>query len=354
MEKIGIEKAEAGMILSKSIFDVNGGILFDEGTKLTGENISTLKLLGFSHIHIYSNISTKLEISNEVIDMIRTEAKAAIKELIDRYFTSNRQDSDRIKNIINDIIEQIIANRDVVAILHELKHHDDYTYRHSINVCIYSVATAMMLGYDEEELKEIGMGAILHDIGKLQIPKYILGKGGPLTIEEFNEIKTHTVLGYEMLKNWEYNKISTADIALMHHERCDGTGYPNRLKFNQVLESVRIVMVADVYDALTSDRAYRQKQSPDAVMSYINDLGMHQFDRSIVSSFKKCISIYPVGTGIVLNTMEKGIVLKVNMDMPTRPVIRIIVDSDGKKIEDYQEIDLAAKWDVFIVDSYDL
>lgn len=354
MEKIKILEVREGMVLSEPITASDGKVIFEEGMQLTNENIEMLKTLGVSDVSVYRNIIGKYEVPEDIINMVREEARQAIEVFIDRYFTSNRQDMAKVKKTVSNIVNEIISVKEIVAILYRLKNHDEYTFTHSINVCLYSISTAMVLLYDEQMLMELGIGAILHDIGKLRIPKSILAKPGSLTVEEFNDIKKHSTFGYEMLSDWKYNKISPANIALKHHERCDGTGYPNQLTFGDIDESVRIVMIADVYDALTSNRVYRQKQSPDVVMSYINDLGVNQFDKSIVNSFKKCISIYPVGTGIILNTGEKALVLKVNMDMPTRPVIRLLYDSDGTKIDEYKEKDLTKEWDIFIIDSYDL
>lgn len=293
-------------------------------------------------------------ISDSVYEDINTQARERVRMLVDSYFTTNRIDSEKMKEIITGTMDKVLEDRRIIQNLYDIKCYDEYTFGHSINVSVYSVATAIGMGYMEEELKELGTGAVLHDIGKLDVSAEILKKPAQSTVDEFKQIKKHTTYGYKRLKDFEYKKISPAYIALNHHERCDGTGYPNRIQAEDIYECVRIVMIADVYDALTSKRVYREKQSPDTVMSYINDLGMHQFDKNIVNYFKKSIAIYPVGTGVVLNTSEKALVLKVNVDVPTRPLVRMLYDSQGNKIENYKEVDLGKEWQLFIVDSCDL
>jgi HD-GYP domain-containing protein (c-di-GMP phosphodiesterase class II) len=142
----------------------------------------------------------------------------------------------------------------------------------------------------------LGVGALLHDIGKLKIPEEILKKPSQLTVEEFEEIKKHTTYGYEILKNFENISMESAFIALGHHERFDGSGYPLQLRGENIYQFARIVAVADVYDALTSDRVYRKKLKPHESVEYITSLGTDHFDKEIVDNFIKHIAVYQLGT----------------------------------------------------------
>lgn len=354
MRKTAIHEIEEGTILAKPVLRHDGSEMLMPGTQITVKSIKQLAAKNISEVYVTDNIFEDIEVPYQVCEQTKHKGQSHVRRLVDSCFTSVSKDSDKIKQLINSVMDYVLEDVNVLKGLHYLKLLDDYTFGHSLNVAIYSIATANELAYAQEDLRELGIGAVLHDIGKLKIPETILKKPAQLTVDEFNKVKKHTVFGCEFLKGLAYRNISPAYIAMTHHERCDGTGYPRRLKADDIEECVRIVMIADVYDALTSDRVYRSRQSPDAVMGYINDLGMHQFDKNMVNCFKKSIAIYPVGTGVVLNTMEKAMVLKVNVDMPTRPVICLVYDEQGNRLSDYKEVDLSKEWSLFIVDSYDL
>lgn len=354
MRKTAIHEIEEGTILAKPVLGHGGNELIKPGTQLSAESVKKLAGADISEVYIADDIFEDIEISRHIFEQTGSEAKSRTRRLVDSCFTSVSKDSGEVKQLINGVMDYVLEDTNVLKGLHYLKLLDDYTFGHSVNVAVYSIATAKELSYTHDDLRELGIGAALHDIGKLRIPGKILKKPAQLTVDEFNKVKKHTIFGCEFLKKLPYRNISPAYIAMNHHERCDGTGYPNRLKGDDIEECTKIVMIADVYDALTSDRVYRNKQSPDTVMSYINDLGMHQFDKSMVNFFKKSIAIYPVGTGVVLNTMEKAMVLKVNVDMPARPVVCVVYDEQGNKLSSYKEVDLSKEWSLFIVDSYDL
>ena len=195
---------------------------------------------------------------------------------------------------------------------------------------------------------------MLHDIGKLCIPQEIIKKPSQLTLNEFEIIKKHTVFGYEILKKSGKVNLVSAYIAFGHHERYDGSGYPLQLKNDNIQLCARIVAVADVYDALTSDRVYRKKLKPNEVYEYITSLGANHFDPRVIENFVKYVTIYPVGTGVLLNSKERGLVIKDNRCMPTRPVVRIVYDDRMNRNKNLREIDLSEQTNVFIVDGCEL
>ncbi|HPW41973.1 MAG TPA: HD-GYP domain-containing protein, partial [Bacillota bacterium] len=194
--------------------------------------------------------------------------------------------------------------------------------------------------YDEEKLRELGMGAMLHDIGKTRIPHEILNKPESLTKEEFELVKKHTSYGYELLKRSDVLSTYASYIALTHHERHDGEGYPLGLRGEEIHEFARIVSVADVFDAITSDRVYKKRINVNEAVEYLIGMGDHQFDYNIVRSFIEHITIYPPGTCVLLNSGEKAIVVDVNKKYPNRPIVRILADGEGQIPTVPVEIDL--------------
>ncbi len=351
MRRVNIDSIQIGVKLARTIFNSDGGVLLTKGIDLKESYIEKLKKYGVSEIYLDDELSADLIIEDIMRDQTRNEAVVLVKKMMNSYHFSTSLDIEGVKEMVNKIIDELLGNRDILYNLSEIKSVDDYTFEHSVNVCILSIITGIGLGFDLQRLRDLGTGAMLHDIGKLSIPQEILKKPSQLTVDEFEEIKKHTVFGYEMLKKTEKVNLVSAYIAFGHHERYDGSGYPLQLKNDNIQIYARIVAVADVYDALTSDRVYRKKLKPNEVYEYITSLGVNHFDPKVIESFVKYVTLYPVGTGVQLNTRERGLVIKDNRSMPTRPVVRIVYDDRMKRQSISKEIDLSQQTNIFIVDS---
>ncbi|MCX8129948.1 MAG: HD-GYP domain-containing protein [Clostridia bacterium] len=354
MRRISIENCHEGMILGKTIFSDGSRILLNEGVELKQSYIERLKLYNVSEIYIQDELSSDIFISDVVDERTRIEAKALVKSVMEDCRKNSRIDSDRAKLMVDRIIDELLSQRDILVNLSDIKTTDDYTFAHSVNVCILSLITGMKLGLNQLRLKDLGVGALLHDIGKTLVPAEIIKKPGELTDEEYETVKQHTVLGHNILKADLDISISSAFVAFGHHERYDGSGYPMGLKGDNIHLFARIVAIADVYDALTSDRVYHKKMKNHEAIELITTVGAHQFDNEILQCFIKNIAMYSMGTGVILDTGERGIVVDCNKDFPTRPVIRIVYRANGEKVNVYEEIDLTKKLNVFVMDSCEL
>lgn len=350
MRRVNIESINFGVKLARTIFSSDGGILLEQGVELRESYIEHLKNHGISEVYLEDDISQDIVVKDVIRDQTRSDAVVLVKKLMTNYQFTNSIDVEAVKKTVNEILDELLGNDDILYNLSEIKSVDDYTFEHSVNVCILSLITGIGLGFDISRLRDLGTGAMLHDIGKLLIPREILKKPSQLTVEEFEEIKKHTILGYELLKKSGRVSLTSAYIAFGHHERYDGSGYPLQLKNENIHMYARIVAVADVYDALTSDRVYRKKLKPNEVFEYITSLGIHHFDPNVIENFVKYVTVYPVGTGVLLNTRERGIVVRDNRSLPTRPVIRIVYDENMKKKAVSKDIDLSEHTNIFIVD----
>ncbi|MEG1003949.1 MAG: HD-GYP domain-containing protein [Clostridium sp.] len=236
-----------------------------------------------------------------------------------------------IFSISKDILDEITSDDMILSTLLDLKNKDDYTYKHSINVAIFSLALGISLNFKIEDLKDLFIGALLHDVGKIFIPSSILLKNGPLSEEEFIIMKKHPQKGYDyLLKNLKLSNRSLI-ISLEHHERIEGSGYPNNLNFNEIDIFSKIVSIADVYDALTSRRSYRDPVCASDALDYLYKNSCKTFDKSLVDIFSKLIMPYPCGTIVELNTGDIGIVLKTYVNFPLRPTLKIVKSSKKKK-----------------------
>ena len=202
---------------------------------------------------------------------------------------------ENIKYAINNLVDEILSSRDIMINLSDLRTVDEYTFSHCVNVAILSIVIGKTIGLNALRLRDLGIGAILHDIGKTQVPNKILNKPASLNDEEIKVMKAHSVLGYELLKkHCEINSLSKG-IVLFHHERIDGSGYPFGKAGEDIHLFSRIVAITDTYDAMTSNRVYRSKVSNAQALEFLVGMGNFHYDSDLVKTFMKHINIYPVG-----------------------------------------------------------
>ena len=197
--------------------------------------------------------------------------------------------------VVEDVAESVSRNASALISLARLKTQDDYTYMHSVAVCALMVSLARQLGMDEAATREAGLAGLLHDVGKMLVPSAVLNKPGRLTDEEFAVIKHHPQRGYDLLKNGDAAPLSALDVCLHHHEKMDGSGYPGKLKGEEISLLARMGAVCDVYDAITSNRAYKSAWDPAVSLQRMAQWAGH-FDTAVFQAFVKSLGIYPVGS----------------------------------------------------------
>ncbi|MGB9804909.1 HD-GYP domain-containing protein, partial [Desulfofundulus sp.] len=209
--------------------------------------------------------------------------------------------------------------------LTEICSADMYTYAHSVDVCVLALTVGVKFGYEKKDLLRLGIGGLLHDLGKSKVPPEILNKPGKLTPEEFREIKKHPAYGYKIiLESQDRIDPRSAAVILNHHERYDGTGYPRGLKGDEIDEMSAICSVADVYNAITTDRVYRKAHPPHEAYEMIMASGDLMFSSRIVEAFLKCVLPYPPGSVVRLSSGLVGVVLRVKQGFPFRPVLKLV------------------------------
>ena len=349
MRKVSLDRTRAGVRVARTILSLDGVVLLSAGTILTDEMINTLLEYNYTEIYIEDDISNGVVPFESVKEEIVTEVKAKIKNILTEQSVKIPVDSKKIIEIVEKLLSNILQNDYIIMSLSDIRSVDDYTFSHSVNVCILSLITGITLGIKGDNLKDLGTGALLHDIGKIMVSEEILQKPSCLSLNEYDEVKRHTVYGYEILKSYKDISTTAQTIALYHHERIDGSGYPYNLKNGDIPISARIVAVADVYDALTTNRVYRKKMLPHEVVDYLYSLVNKHFEKTVLDAFTKRIASFPVGTAVLLNTGEKGLVARYNADTPNRPIIRIIMDESGKMLVSHKEVNLSKRLDYRIV-----
>lgn len=341
---IPIQHLQPGMILSKDI-NLNRANKFNlplltKGQILTKEYIQRITKYNIRGVYVESEVAEDIVIKETIDDKLKNRTLCDIKEVFDD-FATNRSVLDtakagRILSTAKDLVNNILSNKENMVNLSDLKSYDDYTYYHSLCVAVLSISTGVAMGLKSNTLNEIAISGLLHDIGKMIIPLDILNKPSKLTEEEFAIIMKHPSAAVEQLRKRHLFPAIVTNAIESHHERYDGTGYPNGVSGKKIPLFGRILAVCDVYDALTSNRPYRKQLFPSEAIEYMmGNAGTH-FDHEILTAFLKTVAAYPVGTFVSLSHGKKAIVIKNQPNNTLRPIVRLI-NEDGSSGE---EIDL--------------
>ena len=252
-----------------------------------------------------------------------------------------------VKRAVQSIVDQVLTNETSIVGLTTLRDYDEYTFTHSVNVCIFSVALGKKLGLNKHQLYELGLGALLHDVGKVRMPLDLINKAGPLTAEEFEVLKEHPAEG--LLSMFDMRGLAELPLRAMlmayeHHMKIDQTGYPLSARPRDPTLYGRIVAVADGFDAATTKRSYQaQPWPPDRVLKEMRDNPSRGFDPLLVKAFISMTGIYPVGSAVILDTFELAVVTARNPQPEAmhQPIVQVIYDSMGVRVEPPRTLDLA-------------
>jgi putative nucleotidyltransferase with HDIG domain len=358
MRLISIKECKEGMELAKTIYSDVGQVLIHEGVPLTSRMLERLHDLHIPYVYVVDEQTKGIEPKDVVSQTTRNLAVSTIKTEFSKMMKNGKLvnviDSPdlgkKFRGVVKEILADVRSHHKVMSVLMDVQSADQYTFQHSLNVTIYTLALAMAQNYTEKQLIEIGLGAILHDVGKMTVPNEILSKQGKLTDAEFAIIQKHTTDGFESLRKIHDIPLLCAHCAFQHHERLDGSGYPRGLAKDEIHEYAKIIAIADVFDALTSNRSYRKAMLPHMAMEVIYSGAGKLFDFELVNMFRNTVSMYPIGMTVILSNGYKGIVIDHNHQLPSRPVIRLIEDGEGQAMQRSEEIDLAKHLSVVIED----
>lgn len=319
MRYISIEKVESGMMLAKSIYDYETRTLLREGKLLSDEMIGRIRQRGYPGIYIEDELTKDVMIQDVISTELRNHAVETLQEL----------DIEAAIDVAENIVKQLLEAKTISLDMLDLRTFDDYTYRHSVNVAILSVIIGMGMGYNNEDLVDLSVAAILHDLGKLSIDKSILNKPGKLTAEENELLRTHPQVSYDMLKE-KWNIPSRVRAAVLsHHENEDGSGYPNGLTGEEIHPFAKIIHAADVYDALSSERAYKKAYSYSESLEYLMGGCGTLFDQEVVQIFMERIPVYPKGVSVIMSDGREAVVVRNHQGNPLRPTVRFL---DGTEL----------------------
>jgi putative nucleotidyltransferase with HDIG domain len=246
-----------------------------------------------------------------------------------------------VQPVVQNITESILRNPGALLGLLRIKTKDDYTFLHSVSVCALLVAFCNARGLDEDITRQAGLGGLLHDTGKALVPDAILNKPGPLTDEEFAVIKKHPEDGWNILRQSPEVPQIALDITRHHHERLDGTGYPDKLAGDQISELAQMAAIVDVYDALTADRVYHKGIPAAAALRKIYEWSKHHFNQQLVQEFMRCVGIYPVGTLVLLESGRLGVVVEPHESNLLAPKVNVFFNTRTNVYIKPETIDLS-------------
>ena len=311
MKFVRTKNLEPGMISTKSIQDSSGVLMLAANHPLTADIIQAMKRKGMSGVFIFDEFTQYEQLNSIVSDEFRMDAINALKDF----------NIDKVIYLTNMIVDQILSVKELVVEVNELSVYDQDTYDHSMNVCTLATTCGIGMGLGTEELQQLALAAMLHDVGKRNIPLEILNKAGKLNEHERAIMNEHPQMGYDLL--YANNSVSAYVRAaiLSHHENFDGSGYPNKLVGESIPLLARIIHVADVYDALTRKRAYKEKYMQSESLEFLMANCGSMFDTNVVQTFLKYIVVYPVGCDVVLSDGRIAHVIKNRASAVMRPVV---------------------------------
>ena len=268
------------------------------------------------------------------------DAVSVAQTLWDSAKTEGEPDADAGRGMVDSLAQAVAQNRTALLALTALKNYDNYTFTHMVNVSILTMGQARALGIDGPLLREFGLSALMHDIGKVKTPPEILNKPDKLTEREFEVLKRHTVEGAEILRGTPEMPALAPVVAFEHHLRMDGTGYPDGVSRSPLNIATMLCGIADVYDAMRSQRVYQQAFPTDRILAVLQRNDGTQFDQHLVRRFSQLVGIYPAGNLVRLDSGDIAVVLKVYAPDPFRPRVRVLMTGDGTHLERTYDLNL--------------
>jgi len=360
---VPIYRVKPGMRLGRSVQDQDGRLIITAGITLNERLLTLLERQGYTALYIADKIGdvelpelvslqTKQEVIRSIAQFIEIEALHArrlslslapghLRPLSGRNMISKaRYDvSLNMLKAAEMLVREIISRKEVLIGMVDIKSLHDYSFGHSVQVALNALVVGRILGYDRRELRVLGAGALLHDIGKTVISPSVWMKPGDLTHEEFARVRDHPEAGFEILRRTSLG-LMPAHTAYQHHERWDGSGYPRGLASDKIIGLARVTAVCDVFDAMTSDRPYKKAQHPMEALSFIVSNSGILFDPRVVEAFSRVAAPFPVATGVILSTDETAVVKRLNPRALDRPVVAVTKDPHGNYYAHPRTIDL--------------
>lgn len=332
---ISINDCIPGMQIAEDIFNEYGSVIITEGVVFDEHLIRRIEELGIEKIKVLDIKGDIIPVSSkELFKAQYNENLNTVKTILHSISTGKEINMKIVDKATDSIITRINENSSIVHSINEMRNADDYVYTHSINVSLLAMLIGKWLRYDYNRIKSLVYAGFLHDIGKGKISPDILNKPEALSIEEFEEMKKHSLYGFKIAEKMPGLDYGIRRGILMHHEREDGSGYPYGLKGEQIHDYAKIIAVADIYDAMTSNRSYRNKICPFDVIEHMEKNNFETLDHRVISVFLKNIAAYYIGYKVMLSTGDIGEIVYINPFNVSKPIVKTgnaFIDLSAKK-----------------------
>lgn len=331
------------------------GCSFDEIWIDTDKGLDVKNLQSAIKINPYSNkpsveipkpakkpqVPVSVEEEMDAAKKIHSKAKEAVTSMFSEVRMGKALEIEEATVLVDEINQSMERNPNALLSLARLKTANEYTYLHSVAVCMLMVALGRQMGLQGEQLRQAGVAGLLHDVGKMAVPNEVLEKPGKLTDEEFSIMRSHPRRGWEILKSCYQVQESALDVCLHHHERMDGQGYPEKLSGDQLTLFARMGAVCDVYDAISSERCYKKAWSPSESIHKMASWKDGHFDEKVFHAFVKTIGIYPNGTLVKLKSGRLGVILEQSKKSLTAPIIKVFFSTRANAYIQAEILDLS-------------
>lgn len=330
--------------LARDLITYDYQIILSKGAIIRADYIDKLRELGIKEVCIYEQ--DEENINHILRSDIKYSLKEKVREILEKHTYSHNRNLEELSRTADNIISTILKEDQVIERIFDIKQRNADIYEHSISICSLAILTALKMELPAEKIHDIGVACLLHDIGlRYQINDFCNKNLEEMSEYEVSEYKKHPVYGYTILKDEEWLSPLSKDIILFHHERINGSGYP--LKTKDISLECRIVNVCDAFDEMICGIGCKRIRVHEAI-EYLKFYKNKKFDANVVDMFLNFTAVYPVGTRVLTNEGETGIVIGQNKDFQDRPILRIIQDKNGSIIKEETIKDLVKIQNLFI------
>lgn len=335
MKLVDIETVEPGQHLGRTIFSSNGTVLLSSGVQLTVYMISTLKRIGVTTVYIDNPMYRDISIDEVLSDETKRAVIHQMSEMFEALRSGKTFNSRAVSQTVDELLDDVMKNQNLLIQLSDIRSADNAMFLHAMNVCMVSSMLGLNMGLNMIQLKELAIGALLHDIGKLGAPEVQEGR------------MHHSWRGFELLKNKREHSLLVAHVAFQHHEAIDGSGEPRGLTGDDIHSYAKIAAVANAYDNMIYASGDEKPLLPHEACERLNAMSGTKLDHEVLVHFMRIVSIYPNGISVKLSNRQTGVVVGQHRGLPGRPIVRVI-DKDGDEAVGFKEVDLAQNPTLFI------
>jgi len=356
MHSVTLDEIQPGMYLSKPLISADGTVLLHEGIVMKERYIEYLRNKGFNSLFVGEpQVQETFEMEDFYSLEYKQEAMGDAGEIINHFSLGKGVNLDGLKKIVSEWINQLGQKPENMMNLLDIRRKEGYMFSHAVNTSILSIMTGISMGYNDKQLDELGLAAMLHDVGKIKFSQNVARQfPSYLTKNEREEYRRHPFYSLEILRENYTLSVDVLNACFQHHERWNGSGYPMGLKGDAICEYAQIISIADVYERLIVGMPHRLPTPVYYAVAILNKAAGEYFNPIIVDTFNQNVAIYPIGKTVRLNNQQSGVILGVDIQNKSTPIVRITPNQDRNDTNQIVKLDLLKTPELFIIDFEEL